>query len=128
MGTTMSIKDRWEGQKRDHKVWLDEKKIENLEPGMKVDIRDTEYIWCTGEVKIRIECANREPLVVVHYEGWNKYYDEIIKVNSPRLAPHRFYTSRDDLPKYALKGDNSMVGVIVNRITSLQPLTNNQKL
>jgi hypothetical protein len=47
--------------------------------GDRVDVRDTEYIWLQGLVKIKIECANKEPLLVVHYEGWNKYYDEIIK-------------------------------------------------
>lgn len=67
-------------------------------------------------VKIKIESPNKEPLLVVHYEGWNKYYDEIIKQTSPRLAPLGTYTSRLDIPKYHLKNDNSMVGVIVNRI------------
>lgn len=44
-----------------------------------MDVRDTEYIWLQGTIKIKIECANKEPLYVVHYEGWNKYYDELIK-------------------------------------------------
>ncbi len=79
-------------------------------------MRDTEYIWVIGSVKIKIECANRDSLLVVHYEGWNKYYDEIIKQNSPRIAPLGTYTSRKDIPKYMLKSDNSMVGVITNRI------------
>jgi hypothetical protein len=51
-----------------------------------VDIRDTEYVWCTGEVKIKIESPNKDTLLVVHYKGWSKYFDEIIKINSPRLA------------------------------------------
>ncbi|TNV74237.1 hypothetical protein FGO68_gene2201 [Halteria grandinella] len=113
-----TIRERWDTQKREHKLWSDGKRLDpaNLEPGMKVDIRDTEYVWCTGLLKIKVECANREPLVIVHYEGWNKYYDEIVKVGSPRLAPHGFYTSRDDLPRYCIEGDNAMVAVIVNRI------------
>lgn len=69
-----------------------------------------------GTVKIKIESPNKEPLLVVHYEGWNKYYDEIIKQNSQRIAPLGFYTNRLDIPKYQLKNDNSMVGVIINRI------------
>ena len=79
-------------------------------------MRDTEYIWMQGTVKIKIECANKEPLLVIHYEGWNKYYDELIKVNSSRLAPFGSYSERKDIPKYYLKNDNSMVGIIVNRI------------
>ena len=90
-------------------------RVENVECGERIDIRDTEYIWCEGRVKIKIEAANKENLVVVHYEGWNKYYDEIIKINSPRLAPFGTYSSRKDIPKYHLKAENSMVGVIVNR-------------
>jgi hypothetical protein len=67
-------------------------------------------------VKIKIECANKDPLLVVHYEGWNKYYDEIIKQSSPRLAPLGTYSNRRDIPKYQLKSENSMVGIIINRI------------
>ncbi len=63
-----------------------------------------------------IESPAREPLLVVHYEGWNKYYDEIIKQSSPRLAPYGLYTSRKDIPKYYLKEQNSMLGHIINRI------------
>lgn len=84
--------------------------------GEKVDVRDTEYIWLVGTVKIKIEGANRDSLLVIHYEGWNKYYDEIIKQSSPRLAPLGTYSDRKDIPKYYLKADNSMVGVIINRI------------
>jgi len=54
-------------------------RLDNVEVGDRVDVRDTEYIWLQGLVKIKIECTNKEPLLVVHYDGWNKYYDEIIK-------------------------------------------------
>jgi len=55
---------------------------------------------------MKIESANKEPLLAIHYEGWNKYFDEILPINSQRLAPHGLYTSRLDIPKYALKGEN----------------------
>lgn len=110
------IKEKWDGQARMHKEWIDSRRIDNVDVGTKIDIRDTEYIWCEGTVKIKIECPNRDPLLVVHYEGWNKYFDEIIKQNSPRLAPHGCYSKRKDLPRYLLKAENSMVGVIVNRV------------
>ena len=100
---------------------LDRNRIDSIEPGAKIDVRDTEYIWCSGTVKIKIECPNKDPLLVVHYEGWNKYYDEVIKQTSPRLAPHGTYTSRKDLPRYHLKQDNSMVGIIVNRVLAKEP-------
>lgn len=72
-------------------------------------MRDTEYIWCVGHVKIKVESPNKD-LLIIHYEGWNKYFDEILLSTSPRVAPLGFYTSRQDIPKYALKSDNSMQG------------------
>ena len=91
-------------------------RLSNVEVGDQVDIRDTEYIWLTGTVKFKIECAGRDSLLVVHYDGWNSYYDEIIKQTSNRLAPLGTYTTRKDIPKYQLRNENSMVGIIVNRI------------
>jgi hypothetical protein len=90
-------------------------RLEKVEVSDKIDIRDTEYVWCEGVVKIKIESPNKETLLVVHYEGWNKYYDEIIKMSSNRIASHGTYTKRKDIPRYQLKDSNSMVGVIVNR-------------
>ena len=89
-----------------------------MEVGDKVDVRDTEYIWCVGQVKIKIESSTKDPLLVIHYEGWNKYFDEIISQTSVRVAPKGTYTNRLDIPKYALKTENSMQGQIVNRITT----------
>jgi hypothetical protein len=57
---------------------------------------------------MKIESPNRMPLLIIHYEGWNKYYDEIVPINSPRIAPFGLYTSREDIPKYQLKSMNSM--------------------
>ena len=90
-------------------------RLDKVEVSEKVDIRDTEYVWCEGAIKIKIESPNKETLLVVHYEGWNKYYDEIIKMTSNRLAPHGTYTKRKDIPRYQLRDANSMVGIIVNR-------------
>ena len=53
-------------------------RLEQVDVGSKIDVRDTEYIWCIGLVKIKIESAHKELLLVIHYEGWNKYFDEII--------------------------------------------------
>jgi hypothetical protein len=118
-------------QKLQHKLWQDSKKyhssitllfrLEKVEVGDKVDLRDTEYIWCVGRVKIKIDSPNKEALLVVHYEGWNKYYDEIVKQSSCRIAPFGTYTGRNDIPRYVLKEDNSMIGSIVNRIMPKQP-------
>ncbi|CDW85689.1 zinc binding [Stylonychia lemnae] len=106
----------WEKQKLDHKTWTDQRKLKNVEVGDLVDMRDNVYIWCVATVTMKIEKANKEPLLIVHYEGWNNYYDEFVKISSIRLAPLGFYTSRNDIPKYQLKQENAMTGDIINRI------------
>lgn len=58
---------------------------------------------------MKIESAPpKEPLLVIHYEGWNNYFDEILPINSSRLAPLGIYTKRNDIPKFLLKGAGSM--------------------
>ena len=97
------------------------KKVDKLETGMKIDVRDTGYIWCTGVVTMIVESAEKEPILAVHYEEWNRWYDEFLPVNSPRIARHGFYTGRDDIPKYKMRhstqsGRNQMQAFIINRI------------
>lgn len=71
-----------------------------------------------------IESQHREPLIVVHYLGWNMWYDEVLPITSPRLAKLGFYTGRDSIPKYKLKDENGeyfvkgvMQATITNRIS-----------
>lgn len=44
--------------------------------------------------------------VLLHYLGWSSQYDEVIDINSQRLASYRFYTKRNDIPHYDLCEDN----------------------
>jgi len=106
------------------------KKIDKIEVGEKIDVRDTDYIWCIGTVRMVVESALKEPIIAIHYEGWNMWYDEFLPLSSPRLARLGFYTDRDDIPKYKMKvvGENNslaanqwsqrgqMQAFIVNRI------------
>ena len=67
---------------------------------MLIDARDTEFIWCVAEIR-EIFFARGEVLsILIHYKGWNNIYDEILEITSSRLAQHRFYTSRVDIPHY----------------------------
>ena len=65
---------------KSNSIWYNanEFRLESVEVGDKIDVRDTEFIWCVGLIRIKIESATKEPLLVVHYEGWNKYFDEIL--------------------------------------------------
>ena len=47
--------------------------------------------------------------MVVHYEGWNKLYDEFLSQNSNRIAPLGFFTTRNDIPKYVNNYRNEMM-------------------
>jgi len=80
-----------------------------------IDARDTEYIWCNAKIGMIINSVGRETLLVVHYDGWNNYYDELLPINSSRLAPSGVYTKRDDIPKYKLRNSEAMQGRIINR-------------
>ena len=68
--------------------------------GTKVDIRDKEYIWCKGIIKMIIESAKRDPVILVHYEGFEENKDEVLFKNSPRLAKAGAYTGKSEIPSY----------------------------
>lgn len=68
--------------------------------GDKVDVRSLDYVWCTGTIKLIIEQINRDPLLVIHKEGFANEWDELLYRNSPRVAVYGSYTKRNDIPKY----------------------------
>ena len=68
--------------------------------GDEVDIRDSEYIWCKGVIKMIIESAKREPVLFVHYKCFDESKDEALHKNSARLAKKGAFTSRTDIPRY----------------------------
>jgi hypothetical protein len=60
--------------------------------GDKVDVRSLDYVWCTGTIKLIIEQINRDPLLVIHKEGFANEWDELLYRNSPRVAVYGSYT------------------------------------
>lgn len=71
-----------------------------LEAGMVVDIRDPDYVWCTGKV---IKTTNKYhekkiKYAIIKYDKGNK--KEEIPEGSQRIATKGFFTAREDLPKY----------------------------
>lgn len=67
-------------------MWANNKKLDELSIGMKIDVRGIDYVWSVGTIKMLIESIKREPIMVIHYDGWNKHFDELIFKNSPRIA------------------------------------------
>lgn len=74
--------------------WVKSHVIESVKPGEKIDACDTEYIWCKATVEMVIKTNNRKDLLYIHYEGWNRKYDEYVYIDSHRVAPLGVYTSR----------------------------------
>ena len=50
---------------------------------------------------------HRNDLIYVHYEGWNRKYDEYLYIDSYRLAPLGAYTQRRDIPIYRMMGSRN---------------------
>lgn len=90
--------------------WNEEKKLKNTKVGMKIDALDTEGVWCSAFIRLKIDNGEKDPFLYVHYTGWDSSYDEVISESSYRLAPAGFYTSRN-IPKYrmgSIAGINDM--------------------
>lgn len=91
----------WHKRRQKYIKWKESHKISKWKIGDKIDVRDTEYIWWVGTVeKILKSKYNWANLLYIHYEGWNRCYDEYIPADSDRISPLRLYTSRTDIPKY----------------------------
>lgn len=78
-----------------------------MKPGEKLDVLDTEHIWCTAIVELKIQASQQTtPLLLVHYDGWSRKYDEYLLLTSKRIAPNGLYTTRTDIPRYRMCNDN----------------------
>lgn len=93
--------DYWARLEED-KNWKLSLAIRNtVEPGTQLDVRDTLYVWIKAEVKEVLKPTNGgTTLLFIHYKDWDSFYDEIIPINSSRLAPIGMFSDRTDLPKY----------------------------
>ena len=62
-------------------------------------MRTLDYVWCQGTVKLIIEQIGKDPLLVIHKEGFSNEWDELLYRNSPRVAVFGAYSSRNDIPR-----------------------------
>lgn len=67
---------------------------------MLVDVRDLDFVWCTGRIHRTINKYHDRKVkyVIVKYDRSTK--KEEIPEASPRLAPRGFFTAREDIPRY----------------------------
>ena len=68
--------DRMTERLKNHENWLEKHNVKFVKPGDKLDVLDTEHIWCSAIVELKIRAAGKIPLLHLHYEGWNRKYDE----------------------------------------------------
>jgi hypothetical protein len=98
----------WNGLEKYHermetyKKWKKAKRLDPaaLKVGDTVDVLDRENVWCSGLVELKIMHQDRPALLYIHYEGWHRKFDEYMFINSKRLAPTGYYTSRPEIPRY----------------------------
>ncbi|CAK69188.1 unnamed protein product (macronuclear) [Paramecium tetraurelia] len=82
-------------------LWKERGRVKEFTVGMRLDILDTVFVWCQGEVKdIRYGKNDQPKQVFIHYLGWDKVYDEIIDVDSFRLAPLGTNTQQKNVIQY----------------------------
>ena len=94
--------NRWKERNQKYLKWLSSHKVTDVNAGEQIDVCDTENIWCKATVELVIKTSIRPNLLYLHYEGWNRKYDEYIYIDSHRLAPLGLYTSRSDIPVYRM--------------------------
>lgn len=85
---------RLEERIKNHQKWVEKHKVENVKAGDKLDVLDTEHIWCQAVVELKIRTSNKKPLLYLHYDGWSRKYDEYMFITSRRIAPNGTYTKR----------------------------------
>lgn len=96
-----------------YQVWLNSHVVTQVKAGEKIDVCDTENIWCKATVELVIKTPNRKDLLYLHYEGWNRKYDEFMYIDSFRIAPLGFYTERSDIPVYSMLNNQGRNGPVM---------------
>lgn len=83
---------KWMERMTAYKTFIDSAILRTIKVGERIDACDTENIWCTAMVELVLKTADRKDLLYIHYEGWNRKYDEYLYIDSHRLAPLGVYT------------------------------------
>ena len=71
--------NRWKDRVNNYKQWKNKHKLTDYKVGDKIDVRDTEYIWCVGTIELKITSKGHPPVLYIHYEVL-KYYFKLIYV------------------------------------------------
>ncbi len=70
---------RWEERLEKHQKWIDQHEVKKILAGQKLDVLDTEHIWCQALVELKLQVSESEvPLLLIHYDGWSRKFDEFL--------------------------------------------------
>ena len=96
-----------------NKQYKEKIKLSEVEEGMKLDVKDTEGIWCVGVIKTILK-LDKSKLLLIHFDKWDEYFDELIPLDSSRIAPFGFYTQRNILRYKLLLPEGNKQGEVIN--------------
>jgi len=60
--------ERWKTRVAAYALWKTKSVLSSVKAGDKIDVRDTEHIWCAGTIELKISTSSRHPLLYIHYE------------------------------------------------------------
>ena len=80
-----------------------------LQIGEWVDVKDTVENWLDAQV-IDINESKRE--VLIHYNGWNRRWDEWLPMNSPKIMPFRYHTRQTVITEYTSPFPNKRPNIL----------------
>ena len=63
------LKDNYYQRKKEYTEWNNSKKLNKVEINQKIDVRDTEDIWCIGIIKKILKNSNHSNTLLIHYQG-----------------------------------------------------------
>ena len=87
-------------RKKEYDDYIKDRVVNDLEVGDLVDVRTPEYVWCEGIVRRLIfKPETRLKVALIHYTGLPNCFDDEICLRSSRIARHKFFTDRQDIPK-----------------------------
>lgn len=112
------IKKDFEARVAENEREKEERAVTNFTVDMKLDVLDTEQIWCVGVVKQIFANPAHGSTLLIHYKGWDPMYDEFICERSSRLARLGYYTDREGIPQYVvpfMEENNARTSAIIMR-------------
>ena len=95
-----------------NKQYKERLKLSDIYEGMRIDAKDTEGIWCAASIKTILN-TEKNRLVLVHFDRWDEFFDELIPIDSTRLAPEGLFTNRDILRYKLLLPDGNKQAEII---------------